>query len=269
MNIDKKYEELKKYLVSLHSVLIAYSGGVDSTFLLKASLDAFGNKKKVLAVTARSSTYPEREFKEAVLYINELGGCHKVIESEELNIKGYSENPVDRCYHCKKELYGRLKKIAEEEGYENIIDGANADDVLDYRPGMKASLEMGIISPLKELNFTKDEIRELSRKLNLKTSEKPSFACLASRIPYGTKITKEILNKIEKSEEYLMSLGFKNVRVRFHNDLARIEVDPSERKKFFNEHIMDEVNDELKKIGFNYVSLDLRGYRTGSMNEIL
>lgn len=268
-DLKEKYDGLKKYIRNLKSVLIAYSGGVDSTFLLKASLDAFNDKNKVLAVTARSSTYPEREYKEAVEYINELGGNHKVIISEELDIKEFCTNPVDRCYHCKKELYGRLKKIAVEEGYNAIIDGANADDTSDYRPGMKASKEMEVISPLKNLGFSKNEIRILSKYLNLKSWDKPSFACLASRVPYGTHITKEVLNKIEKSEEYLMKIGFKNIRVRFHNELARIEVAPEERKKFFNEDLMDSVYDELKKIGFTYVALDLKGYRMGSMNETI
>lgn len=267
MSIDYKLNMLKDNIRKLKSAAIAYSGGVDSTFLLKVAHDVLGDK--VIAVTAKSSTYPEREFKEAKQFAEEIGVKHIVIVSEELDIEGFSKNPTNRCYFCKKELFTKIKEVARENDVEQILDGSNLDDTKDYRPGMEAAKELDVISPLKEANLSKKDIRELSKSMDLKTWNKPSFACLSSRVPYGSEITISKLEMIEDAEQFLLDLGFRQVRVRHHGDIARIEVSPEERKKFFNVELMDKVVDRLKDIGFKYVTLDLFGYRTGSMNEIL
>ncbi|PJI08829.1 MULTISPECIES: ATP-dependent sacrificial sulfur transferase LarE [Clostridium] len=267
MELQEKYENLKNILKNMQSALIAYSGGVDSTFLLKVAHDVL--KDNVIAVTAKSSTYPEREFKEAVKYAQEIGAKHKTIISEELDIKGYVSNPKNRCYYCKKELFTKLKKEADNFGTKYVLDGSNSDDMNDYRPGMKAAEELGITSPLKEAGLTKDDIRTLSKKLDLPTWNKPSFACLSSRFPYGNKITKEKLNMIDRAETFLLDLGFKQLRVRCHDTIARIEISPDEMENFLNSKIIMEVNKKLKEIGFLYVTLDLGGYISGNMNKTL
>lgn len=264
----EKLEKLEDIIRNLGSVLIAFSGGVDSTFLLKVCLDVLG-KDKVLAVTARSSTYPARELEEAKALALKLGARHEIIESEELAVPGFSENPPERCYYCKKELFGKLVRMARERGFNFVADGSNADDTGDFRPGMKAKDELGVVSPLKEAGLTKAEIRNFSREMGLPTWDKPSFACLASRFPYGEKITAEKLDRVGKAEELLDALGFTQYRVRSHGDLARIEVLPDEIDKFFDSSLREKVTKEFKKLGFVYVSLDLTGYRTGSMNESL
>lgn len=267
MNVDEKYNVLKENIKALGSVAVAYSGGVDSTFLLKVCYDILGDK--VLAVTARSSTYPEREFKEAVEYVEKIGAKHKVIISEELDIEGFSKNPKNRCYYCKKELFTKIIDIAKENNINKVLDGANLDDIGDFRPGMIAAKELEVLSPLKEAKLTKEDIRELSKRLGLPTWNKPSFACLSSRVPYGSEITIPKLSMIDRAEQFLLDLGFRQVRVRHHGDIARIEVAPEERKKIFSLELMDKIAIELKNIGFKYVTLDLFGYRTGSMNEVL
>ena len=267
MTLETKYEQLKSILQDLDSVVIGFSGGVDSTFLLKVAKDTLGDD--VLAVTARSSTYPEREFLEAKEYAKNLNAKHEVIVSEELDIEGFSKNPIDRCYHCKNELFSKIQAVAKEKDYKYVLDGSNLDDVGDYRPGMKAAKELGVRSPLREAEMTKADIRALSQKLNLPTWNKPAFACLSSRFPYGNEITKDKLSMVEKAEEYLRSLGIIQTRVRHHENIARIEVDPRERKKFFDEEVMDEVGKTLTGFGFAYVTLDVLGYRSGSMNEVL
>lgn len=264
----EKLEKLEDIIRNLGSVLIAFSGGVDSTFLLKVCLDVLG-KDKVLAVTARSSTYPARELEEAKALALKLGARHEIIESEELAVPGFSENPPERCYYCKKELFGKLVRMARERGFNFVADGSNADDTGDFRPGMKAKDELGVVSPLKEAGLTKAEIRNFSREMGLPTWDKPSFACLASRFPYGEKITAEKLDRVGKAEELLDALGFTQYRVRSHGDLARIEVSPDEIDRFFDSSLREKVTKEFKKLGFVYVSLDLTGYRTGSMNESL
>jgi uncharacterized protein len=221
----------------------------------------------VLAVTARSSTYPSRELEEAKELAKSFGANHEIIVSEELEVPGFSENPPERCYYCKKELFGKLVKMARERGFNFVLDGSNADDTGDFRPGMRAKDELGVISPLKEVGLTKAEIRALSQKMGLPTWNKPSFACLASRFPYGERITEEKLNRVEKAEDLLKELGFIQYRVRSHGDLARIEVSPEEIERFFEKSLREKVVAEFKKLGFVYVSLDLTGYRTGSMNE--
>lgn len=267
MELDMKFQKLKDNLRDLGSVAIAYSGGVDSTFLLKVAADVLGDK--VIAITAKSSTYPEREFKEAVKYIKDIGAKHIVIISEELEIEGFAKNPVNRCYFCKKELFSKIRKVADDNNIKEVLDGANVDDVSDFRPGMKAAKELQVISPLKDAGFTKNDIRELSKKLGVPTWNKPAFACLSSRFPYGNEITVEKLSMVERAEQFLLDLGFKQIRVRHHEDIARVEVNAEERYKFFDIEMMDKVGNELKSIGFKYVTLDLLGYRTGSMNEVL
>jgi uncharacterized protein len=249
------------------SLAVAYSGGVDSTFLLKVSHDVL--QDRAIAVTARSSTYPEREFKEAAEFTRSAGIKHIVIQSEELEIEGFTNNPPNRCYLCKYELFSKIKEVAEKYHIQSIAEGSNINDLGDYRPGMQAIKELGIISPLKNAGLGKDAIRKLSKQMGLPTWDKPAFACLASRFPYGVKITREKLAMVNKAEQYLLDLGFKQVRVRHHGDTARIEVAEFERLKFFDLELMYNVYKQFKEIGFAYTALDLKGYRTGSMNEVI
>lgn len=264
---QKKLDKLIDSLRSMECLAVAFSGGVDSTFLLKVAHDIL--KDRVLAVTARSSIHPEDEFREAMEFIEQNGIRHQIIVSNELDIDGFKENPADRCYYCKRELYSMMVVLARQKGILNVADGSNIDDLGDYRPGARAGAELGIISPLQDAKMTKEDIRILSKEMNLPTWDKPALACLASRIPYGQKITREKLTVIEQAERILKSHGFRQVRVRHHGDLARIEVVPEERMLFFNTELMDAVYDEFRKLGFSYAALDLRGYRTGSLNETL
>lgn len=263
----KEYEILKDNLKQMGSLVIAFSGGVDSTFLLKVAHDVLGDK--VLAVTATSSTYPQRELTEAIALAAQIGAEQMIIRSEELEIEGFSKNPENRCYYCKFELFDKIAEIAKSKGIPYIADGSNADDINDFRPGMQGMRAHGAISPLMQAGLTKEMIRTLSKELGLPTWTKPAFACLSSRIPYGESITQEKLSMIDAAENLLLSLGFVQVRVRHHENTARIEVGSAERKKFFDLDLMDKIDAALKKIGYTYVSLDLRGYRTGSMNEVL
>ncbi|MBV4416119.1 ATP-dependent sacrificial sulfur transferase LarE [Clostridium tyrobutyricum] len=265
--MHKKLDTLKENIKKLQSVAIAFSGGVDSTFLLKVAHDVLGDN--VIAITATSSTYPKRELDEARKYAKSMGVKHIIIESEELDIEGYAKNPVNRCYYCKKELFSKLRNIAKENDINYVLDGSNLDDTGDYRPGMEAAKELGIVSPLKEAKLTKDDIRTFSREMNLPTWNKPSFACLSSRFPYGNKITSKKLKMVEDAEQFLLDLGFRQVRVRCHDTIARIEVAPEERSKFFDLSLMDKVGNKFREIGFTYVTLDILGYKTGSMNAVL
>lgn len=265
MNMNEKLENLKARLSLYKSAVIAFSGGVDSTFLARIAKDIYGDN--LLLITATSSTYPFYELDEAKSLASLLGIKHKIIVSEEIDIPGYSDNPPDRCYYCKSELFGKIKYIATEEGYEVIFDGSNADDLKDFRPGMKAKQEKGVISPLAESGFTKSDIRKFSTELNLPTASKQSYACLASRFPYGEKITKVKLDRLGMAEFEVRNLGFSQFRIRSHENLARIEFIPSEMDKAWG--LRNELIDIGKKSGFNYITIDLAGYRTGSMNEVL
>ncbi len=260
-----KLENLKHILKNMRSVVVAYSGGVDSTFLLKVAGDVLGDK--VLAVTAVSPTYQRKELEFSRLMAKHLNVSHKIIKTSELNNKRFVSNPVNRCYFCKKELFGALKKIAKEKKFDFVIDASNSSDKFDYRPGTKAKEEFEVRSPLAEADLTKEEIRVLSKSLKLSSWDKPSLACLASRIPYGSKISKNILERIYKAETVLNSMGFKQVRLRHYDRLCRIEVPKNDIDRLINNRSL--VVDELKKLGYNYITLDLEGYRTGSMNEVI
>jgi uncharacterized protein len=263
--MEEKLENLKASLNVYKSAVIAFSGGVDSTFLARIAKDVYGDK--LLLITATSSTYPFYELEEAKSLALILGIKHKIIVSEEIDIPGYADNPPDRCYYCKSELFGKIKYIAAKEGYEVIFDGSNADDLKDFRPGMKAKQEKGVISPLAETGFTKNDIRYFSTELNLPTAYKQSYACLASRFPYGEKITKIKLDRLEVAEFEVRKLGFTQFRIRSHDNLARLEFIPSEMDKAWG--IKSQLADICKKSGFSYITIDLTGYRTGSMNEVL
>jgi uncharacterized protein len=261
----EKLSRLKQRIGGYKSAVIAFSGGVDSTFLARVSGDVLG--ERALLVTATSSTYPFYELDEAKKLAQMLGMRQRVIVSEEIDIPGFSDNPPDRCYYCKNELFSLIRHIAEQEGFEAVFDGSNADDLKDYRPGMKALREQGIVSPLCESGLTKQEIRQLSRQMGLPTADKPTFACLASRFPYGERITREKLARVSTVEKALRDLGFTQFRVRSHGDLARIELMDREMKKGWE--VRQTISSLCHKAGFIYAAIDLDGYRSGAMNEVL
>ncbi|MCL2004752.1 MAG: ATP-dependent sacrificial sulfur transferase LarE [Planctomycetaceae bacterium] len=262
-----KYEQLKNHLRQLKRLVVSFSGGVDSTFLLKTAYDVLGNN--VIAVSARSSTFPKRELDEATAFAQRYGIEHIIVDSEELDVEGFASNPPNRCYLCKTELLGKIRAVADARGIAHIAEGSNADDVGDYRPGLQAVQECKVLSPLRQAGLTKNEIRQLSKEQGLPTWNKQSFACLSSRFPYGETITRERLRRIDLAEQFLLDNGFRQVRVRFHGNLARIETDEDGFQQLADRELRSLIYAEFKTIGFDYVALDLLGYRTGSMNETL
>ncbi|MBI5967074.1 MAG: ATP-dependent sacrificial sulfur transferase LarE [Deltaproteobacteria bacterium] len=263
--LQEKLEKAKRMLQEMGSVLVAFSGGVDSTLLLHLAHEELGDR--AMALLASSPTYPEFEIQQAKRLAEEWGIRYFELFSNEFQIPGFSQNTPRRCYHCKKELFSLCRKKAETLGLKYVADGSNLDDTADYRPGMEAAQELGIRSPLKEAGLTKKDVRELSYQMGLPTWDKPSFACLASRFPYGTEITVQRLEQVEKAEDFLRGLGFRQLRVRYHGELARVELEPEEIGRLLEEKLRTEIVRFLKEVGFIYVTLDLQGYRTGAMNE--
>lgn len=265
-NKKEKLEKLQEYLKSLKSVAVAFSSGVDSTFLLKVAHDVLGDK--AIAITLNASVFSENEIHDAKKFCVKEEIRHYICKIQPLKIEGFAENLPERCYICKKALFSQMILFAHEKGIDNIVEGTNVDDMGDYRPGMKAIQELKVISPLQVAGLTKSEIRELSKELGLNTWDKPSKACLASRFVYGERITIDKLEMVEKAEQLLIDLGYVQSRVRIHGRIARIELLPEEINDFIDKH-RDVVQNKFKEIGFSYVTLDLEGYRMGSMNEVL
>ncbi len=265
--LHEKKQHLESFLRDLGSVVVAFSSGVDSTFLLKVAHSVLG--EKAVAVTARSCSFPLRELNEAKAFCKAEGIEHIIVDSEELSIEGFSQNPENRCYLCKHELFTKIRRIAEERGIPHIAEGSNMDDNGDYRPGLIAVAELDVRSPLREAKLSKAEIRQLSREMGLPTWDKQSFACLSSRFVYGETITEEKLSMVDRAEQKLLDLGFHQVRVRIHGNIARIEIDRSEFYKIIQPEIAEMLNQYLHELGFLYVTLDLGGYQMGSMNKTL
>jgi uncharacterized protein len=268
MNLEEKYNLLQNILKTYGKVVVAYSGGVDSTFLLKAAVDTLG-AENVLACIGVSPSLAKSQHAQASESAKTIGASIREIPLDELDDAAYSANKADRCFHCKSHLYGLLKKIAAEEGIEAVLCGCNFDDKDDFRPGNRAAEVFGVHSPLMEAELTKKDIRELSRRLNLATADVPASPCLASRISYGLEVTEQRLKQVEEAEDYLRSLGFVRFRVRHHGDIARIEVPASEIEKIMSQEIRPKIIEKLKGLGFKYVTVDLQGFRSGSLNEAL
>ncbi len=267
-DLQKQYEALRTILRDMKSVAIGFSGGVDSTLLLKVAVDELG--RNALAMIGQSETYPTREFEEALGLAGQLGARFVIVHTEETDDLKFRENPPDRCYFCKTELFGKLQEVAAAEGIAWIADGTITDDEGDFRPGMRAKSEKNVRSPLLEAGMSKDNVRALSRLLGLPTWDKPSFACLSSRFPYGTGISRENLSRIDSAETFLRDAGFRRFRVRFHDEkTARVEIAQEDMPRMLERDLRERMVSHLKSLGFIYVTLDLQGYRTGSMNEVL
>jgi uncharacterized protein len=262
---NDKFNKLKEDLRKMRRVIIAYSGGVDSTLLLKAA--SLSGLDDILAVTANSESFPQEELTFVKKMTSTLNIKSIIIHTEELKDENYTNNPQDRCYYCKKELFSKLREIAIRENFNFILDGTNADDIDDWRPGRQAAKEFGVISPLLEAGLNKHEIREISRRLGLPTWNKPATPCLSSRIPYGQRITAEALKRIDKAEGFIKRFGIRELRVRDHSGIARIEVNPDEFVILMEKPVREEIIAFLKSLGYRYIALDLQGFRSGSLNE--
>ena len=264
-----KVDHLRNFVTNLESVAVAFSGGADSTLLLAICLDVLGTDR-VLAVTADSPTLPRSELRETVAIAKDLGAAHVTIATDEMRDENFASNPPDRCFFCKQALFGQIRALAEREGYTHLVYGATAADLGDHRPGMRAAQEAGALAPLLDAGFTKDDVRSLSRQLGLSTWDKPAMACLSSRFPYGTRLTEKSLLQVEQAEEMLRhELGLADVRVRHHDSIARVEVQPRDFARVMEEATRLRVVSGLKNLGYTYVTLDLAGFRSGSMNETL
>ncbi len=264
--LQSRYDELTARIRSFNNVVVAFSAGVDSTLLVKASVDALGSEN-VIAATGLSDTYPDEEMQEARELAEEIGVEHVLCKTEELTDPRYAQNSHQRCFFCKSELYSHLERVREQRGFDVIIDGTNADDLGDHRPGLRAARNLGVLSPYEEIGMTKDEIRQISNALDLRTWDKPAFACLSSRFPYGTPITVEKLKQVAEAERVLRQLGFRGFRVRHHDAIARIEVSPEDFPRIIEHH--DEIQTGIKDAGYRFVTLDLKGYTSGSLNDEL
>ena len=267
MQTDEKWDRLRSLLREMKLAVLAYSGGVDSSVLLRAASEVLG--PNLIAVTAISETYPPAELEPAKRFAASLGVRHRILATEELTRDEFSRNEPDRCYHCKQELFGKLRQIADAEGIAYILDGTNIDDLRDHRPGRKAAGEFSVRSPLAEAGLTKQEVRDFARRMDMPMWDKPSLACLSSRIPYGTPITRDLLKNIQAAEDAIRGLGIRQVRVRHHGDTARIEVELDDLVRLAAGDVRQRIVDAFKELGYVYICLDLEGYRTGSLNAVL
>ena len=266
--LEEKYASLRELLCELQSVVIGFSGGADSALLAKVAYDVLGDQ--AVAVIALSESYPKRERDEALALAAEIGVAVLTVDARELEDENYASNPINRCYYCKAELFTHLSQVAQERGIRWIAYGANHDDLGDYRPGQEAAREFGARAPLLEVGLTKAEIRHLSKALGLATWDKPALACLSSRFPYGTRITAELLARLDDAEDYLRhDLGFQQVRVRHHDTIARLEVDAAEMNRLLDPELRQQISDRLKALGYTYVAVELSGYKSGSLNAAL
>ena len=268
MTFQDKYNLLQQILKNLHKVVVAYSGGVDSTFLLKAAVDTLGSEN-VLACIGISSSLAKSQYNRAIECARIIGARVEEVEVQEVFDTKYSANNPDRCFHCKSHLYTVLQNIAREKGFDNVVCGCNFDDKDDFRPGNKAAKIYGVRSPLMKAQMTKDDIRNMSRKLNLPTADIPASPCLASRVMYGLEVTEQRLKQVEEAEDFLRKLGFVEFRVRHHDTIARIEVQPEDMEKVTTEPERYKIIEKLKSLGFKYITVDLQGFRSGSLNELL